>query len=74
LLAHQVCRKTRKEFGISSRRLALDDDVPSFHITEFHEFAHEGHGEGRAKAGVKQPNFEKLLCTRGERPRSRAAE
>src|SRR5262249_43511078 len=62
LLVHQVCRKARQEFDVSSRRLALDDDVLSLHITELHELAHEGHGEVRAEAGIEEPNFEKLLC------------
>jgi hypothetical protein len=36
--------------------------IPSLHITEFHELAHEGHGESRAEAGIEQPIFEALLC------------
>src|SRR5262249_46010893 len=71
LLAHEVFRKILQAFEISFRGLALDDDIPSLHVAEFHELAREGHGKRRAQAGVDQPNFEALLRARRERPRGR---
>src|SRR4029077_20043909 len=65
LLTHQICRMVCQECGIPARRFALDDDVPSLHITEFRELLHEWHGEICAKTSIKEPNFERLLCATG---------
>src|SRR5262249_45247472 len=73
LLAHEVVRKILQAFEISFRGLALDDDIPSLHVAEFHELAREGHGKRRAQAGVEQPNFKALLRARRAGPHHRGA-
>ena len=68
LLAHEVFREILQAFEISFRGLALDDDIPSLHVAEFHELAREGHGKRRAQAGVEQPNFKALPRARRATP------
>ena len=74
LRADQFFGEAVQEIGLSSRGPSLDDDILAVHIAELFELAHEGHGEGRPEAGIKQSDFETLLRCFRRRQYGRAAE